>query len=563
MKKQQIYLLLAVSIVFYFTSLLIFKFDINFTYRWLILYFSLFPLLLIVGLWIFTLIPYKRILASISIYGLFAIFLFAVISRFIFLVDYPFVSVGDELRDGGLNALELTTGQIKNIFGYGRYDAHGLIIPTITSAFYKIFGGSVLVYRFPAALVSVLDIVFFYLLLSLLTKNKIASFLGAMVLISLPLHLFYSRTEIVVILSSLFSTLILFGLFVFIRRGMRNIFDYVFLGALLGFSFNLHASIKAFGLITFAIIILMIFYRWFSGELKINQFVIKLLLLVIFLFVGFGPRLLNTPSLSLFFHTSRIPLATEKHVDKNSYDIKGIRDKYLKSLLVWVSKPTSSWYPDHKPIFSPPLFLLMILGIIVGLARKNLYLIAVLCIALILHLSNSALTDILNGDHRLAPLYPVGALFVGVGVTFLISKIKLRIPQYALVFALFMFLFYQAILFFILQPSNKNKDIGDYLSMHTIYFIKANNDLYKTNNLIFLVSPFNYQKLNYLHYKEQYMFFFPKANIVIEKSETVGDNEIYIKNNNYDYLGKSYIIKCSGKDYYCPIDYKNNIVIHY
>jgi len=527
------------------------------------LYFSLFPLFLIVGLWIFSLVPYKRIIASISIYGLFAIFLFAVISRLLFLVDYPFVSVGDELRDGGLNALELATGQIKNIFGYGRYDAHGLIIPTITSAFYEIFGGSVLVYRFPAALVSILDIVFFYLLLSLLTRNKIASFLGAMVLISLPLHLFYSRTEIVVILSSLFSTLILLGLFVFIRRGMRNIFDYVFLGALLGFSFNLHASIKAFGLITFAIIILVIFYQWFSGKLKINQFVIRLLLLVIFLFVGFGPRLLNTPSLNLFLHTDRVPLVTEKHVDKNSYDIKGIGDKYLKSLLVWASEPTNAWYPDHKPIFSPLLFLLMILGIIVGLARKNLYLITVLCIALILHLSNSALTDILNGDHRLAPLYPVGTLFVGVGVAFLIGKIKLRIPQYALVFALFIFLFYQAILFFILQPSNKNKDIGDYLSMHTIYFIKANNDLYKTNNLIFLVSPFNYQKLNYLHYKEQYMFFFPKANMVIEKGETVGDNEIYIKNNNYDYLGKSYIIKCSGKDYYCPIDYKNNIVIHY
>jgi hypothetical protein len=300
MKKQYIYLLFAVSLTSCFTSLLIFKFDINFTYRWLTLYFSLFPLLLIVGLWIFSLVSYKRILASISLYGLLAIFLFALISRLLFLVDYPFVSVGDELRDGGLNALELATGQIKNIFGYGRYDAHGLVIPTITAAFYKALGGSVLVYRLPAALVSVLDIIFFYLLLSLLTKNKIASFLGAMVLISLPLHLFYSRTEIVVILSSLFSTLILLGFFVFIRRGMKNIFDYVFLGALLGFTFNLHASIKAFALIALAIIILMCFYQWLSGKLKINQFGIRLLLLTIFLFVGFGPRLLIVPAKQIY-----------------------------------------------------------------------------------------------------------------------------------------------------------------------------------------------------------------------------------------------------------------------
>jgi hypothetical protein len=244
--------------------------------------------------------------------------------------------------------------------------------------------------------------------------------------------------------------------------------------------------------------------------------------------------------------------------------IKSVGEKYQKSLLIWITEPTNAWYPDHKPIFSPLLFSLMILGIIVGLARKNLYLIAVLCIALILHLSNSALTDILNGDHRLTPFYPIGALFVGVGIAFLIEKIKLRSLQYILAFALFIFLSYQTISFFINQPANKNKDIGDYLSIHTIYFIKSNNDLFnKTDNLTFLVSPFNYQILNYLHYKEQYNFFFPESNIDIKNDSTIRDNEIYIKNNEYDYSDKSYMIRCSGNDYYCPIGYKNGIVIHY
>lgn len=560
--KKITYPLVTVSIVFYIISLLTFKLDVDFTHRWLVLYLSLLPLLLVFILYIFSVIPHKTAWRSVSVYGFLIILLFAIITRLLFLTDYPFVSVGDELRDGGLNVQEIATGQTKNIFGYGRYDSHGLIIPTITHVFYKIFGSSVLVYRLLATIVSILDIILFYLLLSFLTKNKIASFLGTMVLISLPLHLFYSRTEIVVILSSLFSTIILLGLFVFFRRKMTNIIDYIFLGTLIGLTFNLHASIKAMGIIVLIVTILMSFYQWFLGKLKVSQFSIRLLLLTIFVFVGFGPRLLNT-SLNIFLHTSRLPIVTEKQLNVNSNEINFFGESYKRSLLVWVTEPTNAWYPDHKPIFSPILFSLMILGIIVGFVRKNSYLIAIFLVALLLHATNSALTDIINGDHRLAPLYPIGNLFVGVGIALLIDKVRLRSLKYIFAFVLFIFFILSSYSFFILQPANKNKDIGDYLSMHTIYFIKANNDLYKTNNLIFLVSPFNYQKLNYLHYKEQYMFFFPKANIVIEKGETVGDNEIYIKNNSYDYLGKSYIIRCSGKDYYCPIDYKNNIVIHY
>jgi len=561
--KKSTYLLITISFISYFISLLIFKFDTNFTYRWPALYLSILPLLLIVLLWIFSLVPYKNVLVSINLYGFLAIFALAITSRFIFLTSYPYVSVGDEVRDGGLYALEIATGQIKNIFDYLQYYGAGLIIPTITSVFYKIFGNSVLTYRIPAALVSVLDVVLFYLLLSLLTKNKLACFLGAIVLVSLPLHLFYSRTEIAVILSSLFSTLILLGLFIFLRRRTTNVIDYIFLGALLGFTFNLHGDIIVFALMALTNILLITFWQWFSGRLELSQFGIKLLLLTFFLLVGFGPRLLNTTP-EIFFRAHRVPFfSTEKQSDLNSYDIKSIAEKYKRSLLVWITEPTNAWYPDHKPIFPPLLFSFMILGVFVGITRKNLYLIFVFFVTLVLHATNSALTDILNGDHRLVPLYPIGTLFVGVGMAFLIDKIKLRLFQYILAFALFIFLFYQTTLFFINQPANKNKDIGDYLSMHTIYFIKENDDLIKSNNLILFVSMFNYQKLNLLHYKQQYAFFFPAANFTIEKDETIKDNEIYIKNSKYDFWGKDYIIECGGKSYYCPIGYRTNIVIHY
>lgn len=380
-----------------------------------------------------------------------------------------------------------------------------------------------------------------------------------MVLISLPLHLFYSRTEIVVILSSLFSTIILLALFIFFRRKAISVFDYIFLGTLLGFAFNLHAGVKAFAMIILINIILISFYQLLSRKLSVRQVGARILFLTVFLFVGFGPRLLSTPSLDIFFNTSKLPFITEKQLN-----IGNTWGKYLKSLLVWVKEPTTRGYPDHKPIFPLPLFFLMILGILVSIAKKNFYLISVFITGLVLHLTNSALTDMLNGDHRLASLYPIGALFVGVGVAFILEKLKPKPLQYLFTGALYIFLSYQIISFFILQPANKNKDIGDYLSMHTIYFIKSNKDYFnKTNNLTFLVSPLNYDKLNLLHYKEQYNFFLPKTNIFLEKSEAIRDNEIYIKNNGYDYLGKSYIIECSSKNYYCPIDYRGNIEIHY
>ena len=41
--------------------------------------------------------------------------LLAVVSRSIFLENYPFVSMGDEVRDGGLNAAQIANGEIKNI----------------------------------------------------------------------------------------------------------------------------------------------------------------------------------------------------------------------------------------------------------------------------------------------------------------------------------------------------------------------------------------------------------------------------------------------------------------
>ena len=83
----------------------------------------------------------------------------------------------------------------------------GLIIPTVAAFFYRFFGSSVLTYRVPAALLAVLDVGLLYLLMRR-AAGRTAGLFAGLVLLILPLHLFYARTELVVIFSSVLMTVL-------------------------------------------------------------------------------------------------------------------------------------------------------------------------------------------------------------------------------------------------------------------------------------------------------------------------------------------------------------------
>lgn len=553
----------AFSITCYASSLIIVYFDSNFTYRWIALALSLIPIILISVVYLRSLSSFKKNLKQLHVHGLIIISLLAIISRLFLLINYPFVSLGDEVREPGYNTQRIVNGRLKNIFGYGQYDAYGLIISTAAVIPFGILGGSVLTYRLPAAIVSILDIILFYFLLSLITKNKIASFMGAMFLISLPLHLYYSRTELVVILSSLFSTIILLSLFIFFKRKTFKTIDFLFLGTVLGFSFNLHGSIKAMSLITIAAIALIYFYQFIKKKLPVSQLIKNLLIFIIFILIGFGPRVLNT-SVNIFFNTSRLPFISTEQTAANHSAEKSLGEKYVKSLLVWISEPTTAWYADKKPIFTPITFSLMIVGLSAVVLKKNKFLITVLFIALSLHLTNSALTEMINGDHRLSPLFPIGALFAGFGLSFTFEKIKQKKLHYLIAALLFIFLAFQTISFFTNQPANKNKKTEDYLSMHTIYFLNSNQKTFnKKDEIKFLLSPSNYQAFNTLHYQEQREFFLPNLTVIVESRQNVQNSEIYIKKKDSNFLNQKHIVSCEERSYVCPPNYEGEFVIHY
>src|SRR3989338_2270749 len=167
--------LVIFSLIAEIVSILIVKLDTSFAFRWYAFSLYLFSLVSMLFLWIQSLRDKKVSLQSVSFFGLFLILILAIITRLYLLTSYPFVSIGDELRDGGLDALRISLGEMKNIFTLGNYDGYGKIIPVLSSFFYNLFGSSVLTYRISASIVSIFDIFLLYMLLSYVTKNKIAS----------------------------------------------------------------------------------------------------------------------------------------------------------------------------------------------------------------------------------------------------------------------------------------------------------------------------------------------------------------------------------------------------
>ena len=69
----------------------------------------------------------------------------------------------------------------------------------------------------PAALVAVADVLVLYLLVRF-AIGRVAAFWAGLFLVALPLHLAFSRTELVVSFTSFWTSLILLLLWAFLRR---------------------------------------------------------------------------------------------------------------------------------------------------------------------------------------------------------------------------------------------------------------------------------------------------------------------------------------------------------
>ncbi len=448
----------------------------------------------------------------------------AISSRFWLLTTYPFVSVGDEQREVGLYAMQLANGERRDLFGYGAYEAYGMIIPTISSWFYGIFGSAIITYRIQAALLGIIDIFLVYVIALLATKQRKTAIIAGLVLATLPLHLYYSRTEVVVMYASTFTLLLL--LLWYKVKQQQTTANIILLATLIGFALGLYAAVRTVALMVLFFLFKELLLSWWRLKQQKNSAVKKMLrqfaLVLLFVLIGFGPRLWHT-NVNNFFSTKRLPLFAATDEKKSVWEVP---KKYVESLLVWYNKPTATWYADHQPIVLPMFTIFLVLGIATAVFKRNWYVIDVLFLVAVLHFTNSAMTDIPNADHRLAPVYGIGAILIAMGVTTITDKAFLGWSKkmiYALVGLICMM---QLISFFVNQPANKNKVAADYLSIHVVQQLQATKTAFAEIRIT--LSNENFSRLNTRHYKEQYQYFFPGSEVVFGEQATLHDHEVIV-----------------------------------
>lgn len=133
------------------------KKDIDLSNSWLIFYLWLINFYLAI-LFIAIKIPKNVYNKLISIIAedrkiIFLIFLITLFTRFFLLSVYPYVVLGDALRDAGLNGLKINQGSLKDFFDFGAYQGYGNFIPLISYFFIPLFKNSPLIYLIPSTMV--------------------------------------------------------------------------------------------------------------------------------------------------------------------------------------------------------------------------------------------------------------------------------------------------------------------------------------------------------------------------------------------------------------------------
>jgi 4-amino-4-deoxy-L-arabinose transferase-like glycosyltransferase len=110
-------------------------------------------------------------------------------------------------------------------------------------------------------LIGSLDILVVYFIAKRFIHSR-SGLIAALIMIAMPLHLYYSRTETVVIFSSLITSLLLLSLLFFVEKNSKNrLFAAVIM---IGFALNFHGSAKAAAGISGIVVGMIVLYRYLN-----------------------------------------------------------------------------------------------------------------------------------------------------------------------------------------------------------------------------------------------------------------------------------------------------------
>lgn len=509
--------------------------DIDLSNSWLIFYLWLINFCLAI-LFIAIKIPKNVYNKLISIIAedrkiIFLIFLITLFARFFLLSVYPYVVLGDPLRDAGLNGLKINQGSLKDFFGFGAYQGYGNFIPLISYFFIPLFKNSPLIYLIPSAIVGILSVLVTYLLGRIWGGRKVA-IIASLFLVASPFHLHYSRTELLAIMDSLLSPLIILSIY----SALIFFQGYFLAGLISGFAFHFYAGIRGVLFISVFYLFLIRFTHLISFLIKkdikglylnFKNMILGLVIFSIGLIIALGPTInrinLNKDNnLVSNVGTTKIIFSDDQFIKKNLLEkVNYLYKSYEKSFLVYIfnSNTDFHFYYD-SPLVNFPLNWLFLIGLFYLLVKResnkkqltNL----LIFIIFLFPFTNQVIINSIGASHRLMSILPVLSIFSAYGMIMFFEKLTGKYSSVIIGIIIFSYLVWQLSFYFIDRPSDRGFDelgIKEYVFQNIVEYIKK--DRFYDAYFILNDNQFNYDTL---HHREKIEFFTqPKKVELVDK----------------------------------------------
>jgi len=342
--------------------------------------------------------------------------LVTVASRLYALDSYPFMAINDEVRDAANLGQKFALGTRTDLFGFEW--SQGTFSGALCSIFYHLFGQSLLTYRVPAALLSILNLALVTLIATRWFGARVGLLAGATTL-CLPLELHYARTQTLIEGTEVCATALIGVMAITYSR--RTMLSFFFLGIVAGFGIGLHASVYVLCYLAIGSAFVFAWSPRTRGPERVSPGLARISATLIGILVGVGPRILFVKgSIILPINKLAIPLDAASRLSDLSI-------RYVASLGVYLDKPFSMFFIGER-FLTLPLSLLLVVGALRCLWPCSFPKSLCLLLVLLLPFTNSAATSLLNGSHRLLVVLPFVAILIALGfdlVLFVLSRGRL------------------------------------------------------------------------------------------------------------------------------------------
>ncbi len=502
--------------------------------------------------------------------------------RFAFISHYPYLALGDEIRDSGLNAYKIQWGLTKDMFGLGDYNGYGNFIPLMAYPFIYLFGNSVLMYRIPAAIVGVTSICLTYAIARIYWGRLVGIAAAAMLAVSV-FHLHYSRVELLVILDSFLGTLIILSYI----AGRKNIYGIFFLGLMYGFTMHFYAGIRGILLILVSFVICSYFFKLIKQMYRnsvdyVYQF--KRTVLILFVFSA-GFMIALGPSLNIMLQVASENTGVAPAIYKQDAFLKldtgakitYLADLYVHSFLVYISVPTNDEHISyHRPLLPIPVSGMFVVGLLVlgyMLFKKQQSASGLmLFLAFLFPITNEVSVNHYGADHRMMSIMPVLYIISAIGLVWIVRRVSFGYVKTALVVCITIFAFFALRLYFIERPSDilyQFRGGHDYKLQHILERAQQEDDY-----SVYILNDPQYDYIFPQYVEKMRFFLMGKYYTIINRDEFIASLDAYMQQSRGGsayylfekdtelekrYTYREYEVLCYRRgllpDYECPIDF--------